>query len=146
MRVIFVRQFVHLATHFLSATGVKHVLAELLDSDEPVVDTQVELLFAFLLERVRDVVLVIPGLLPVTVPVGSPFLYVVVRNREEIHGVLDKFLVLLCSVARSARTCSRRCRRPSMIDIPCTVLWVPYRVIHTIRCSHVYESFLLILD
>ena len=21
-----------------------------------------------------------------------------------------------------------------MIDIPCTVLWVPYRVVHTIRC------------
>ena len=100
MRVVFVRQFVHLATHFLSATGVKHVLAELLVSDEPVVDTQVELLFAFLLERIRDVVLVIPWLLPVTVLVGSPFLFVVVGNREEIHGVLDKFLVLRCSVSQ----------------------------------------------
>ena len=99
--MVFVRQFVHLATHFLRATGVKHVLAELLVSDEPVVvDTQVVLLLAFLLERVRDVVLVIPWLLPVTVPVGSPFLYVVVGNREEIHGVLDKFLVLLCSVSQ----------------------------------------------
>ena len=63
-------------------------------------DTQVELLFAFLVKRVRDVVLVIPWLLPVTVPVGSPFLYVVIGNREEIHGVLDKFLVLLRSVAQ----------------------------------------------
>ena len=100
MRVVFVRQFVHLATHFLSATGVKHVLAELLVSYEPVVDTQVELLFALLLERIGDVVLAVPWLLPVTVPVGSPFLYVVVRNREEIHSVLDKFLVLLCSVSQ----------------------------------------------
>ena len=99
MRVVFVRQFVHLTTHFFSATDVKHVLAELLVSDEPVVDTQVELL-AFLLERIRDVVLVIPWLLPLTVPVGSPFLYVVIRNREEIHGVLDKFLFLLHSVAQ----------------------------------------------
>ena len=74
MRVVFVRQVVHLATHFLSATGVKHVLAELLVADEPVVDTQEELLLAFLLERIRDVVLVIPWLLPITVPVGSPFL------------------------------------------------------------------------
>ena len=98
--MVFVRQFVHLAIHFLSATGVKHVLAELLVSYEPVVDTQVELLLAFLLERVRDVVLVILWLLPVTVPVVSPFLYVVVGNREEIHGVLDKFLVLLCSVSQ----------------------------------------------
>ena len=94
MRVVFVCQFVHLATHFLGATGVKHVLAELLVSDERVVDTQVELLFAFLLKRVRDCVLVIPWLLPVTVPVGSPFLNVVIGHREEIHGVLDKFLVL----------------------------------------------------
>ena len=62
-------------------------------------DTQVELL-AFLLERIRDVVLVIPWLLPVPVPVVSPFLYVVIGNREEIHGVLDKFLVLLCSVSQ----------------------------------------------
>ena len=61
-------------------------------------DTQEVLLLAFLLERLRDEVLVIPWLLPVTVPVGSPFLYVVIRNREEIHGVLDELLVLLCSV------------------------------------------------
>ena len=100
MRVVFVRQFVHLTTHFFSATDVKHVLAELLVSDEPVVDTQVELFLAFLLERVRDEILVIPWLFPVTVPVGSPFLYVVIRNREEIHGVLDEFLVLLCSVSQ----------------------------------------------
>ena len=96
VRVVFVRQFVHLTTNFFSATDVKHVLAELLVSDEPVVDTQVELL-ASLLERIRDVVHLIPWLLPVTVPVGSPFLYVVIRNREEIHSALDKFLVLLCS-------------------------------------------------
>ena len=58
-------------------------------------DTQEELLLAFLLERIRDEVLVIPWLLPVTVPVGSPFLYVEIRNRKEIHCVLNKFLILL---------------------------------------------------
>ena len=100
MRVVFVRQFVHLTTHLFSATDVKHVLAELLVSDKPVLDTQVELLLAFLLERIRDVVLVIPWLLPVTVPVGSPFLCEVVGNREEIHGAQDKFLVLLCSISQ----------------------------------------------
>ena len=100
VRVVFVRQCVHLTTYFFSATDVKHVLAELLIADEPVMNTQVELLLAFLLERIRDVVLVIPWLLPVTVPVGSPFLYVVIVNREEIHGVLDKFLVLLRSVSQ----------------------------------------------
>ena len=32
-----------------------------------------------------------------------------------------------------------------MIDILCTVLWVPYRVVHTIRRSQLHESFLLTL-
>ena len=100
VRVVFVRQFVHLRTHYFSATDVKHVLAELLVSDEPVVNTQVELLLALLLERIRDEVLVIPWLPPVTVPVESPFLYVVIKNREEIHGVLDNFSVLLRSAFR----------------------------------------------
>ena len=98
--MVFVRQFVHLTTHFFIATDVKHILAELFVADEPVVDTQEILLLASLLERICDVILVIPRLLPVTVPVGSPFLYVVIGNREEIHGVLDKFLVLLRSVSQ----------------------------------------------
>ena len=96
MRVVFVRQFDHLATHFFCATSVKHVFVELLVSYEPVVDTQVELLFALLLDRI----LAVPWLLPVTVPVESSFVYVVVRNRTEIHCVLNEFLVLLCSVSQ----------------------------------------------
>ena len=62
--------------------------------------TQEVLLLAFLLERIRDVVLVIPWLLSVKVPVGSPFLDVVSGNREEIESVLDEFLVLLLSVSQ----------------------------------------------
>ena len=100
VRVVFVRQFVHLTTYFFIAVNVKHVLAELLVADEPVVNIQELFLLAFLLERVRDVVLVIPWLLPVTVPVGSPFLDVVIGNREEVHGVVDKFLLLLRSVSQ----------------------------------------------
>ena len=33
-----------------------------------------------------------------------------------------------------------------MINIPCTAFWVPCRVIRTIRCSQLHESFVLILD
>ena len=55
-------------------------------------DTPVELFLAFLLERIRDVVLVIPWLLPITVPVGSPFLYVVVGTRERSMMYWTKFL------------------------------------------------------
>ena len=75
MRVVFVRQVVHLATTFLSSTGVKHVLAKLFVSYESVVDTEEILLFALLLERIGDVVFSVPWLLPVTVPMGSPFFF-----------------------------------------------------------------------
>ena len=98
--VVFVRKVIHLATNFFSSTVVNHVLAELFVSCESVVDTQVVLLFALLLERIVDVVLSVPWLLPVTVPMGSPFLYVVVRNRKEIHCVLNKFLILLRSFSQ----------------------------------------------
>ena len=104
VRVVIARQFVYLTTFFFTATQFNYVLAELLITDEPVVNTQVELLLAFLLERIRGDVLVIPLPLPVTVPVVSPFLYVVIKNREEIHGVLDKFLVLLRSVPQKGPT------------------------------------------
>ena len=100
VRVVFVRQFVHLTTYFFITANVKHILAELLIADEPVVNTQEISLLAFLLERFRDEVLVIPWLLPVTVPVGSPFLDVVVGNRKEVKSVLDEFLVFIRSVSQ----------------------------------------------
>ena len=100
MRVVFVRQFVHLTTYFFTATQFNHVLAESLITDEPVVNTEEISLFTFLLERIRDEVLVIPLLLPVAVPVASPFLDVVIGNREEIESVLDEFLVLLRSISQ----------------------------------------------
>ena len=49
-----------------------------------------------------DVVFSVPWLLPVTVPVVSSFF--VVRNRKEIHRVLNEFLVLLHSVAQEVST------------------------------------------
>ena len=63
-------------------------------------NTQEISLLAFLLERICDVVLGVPFLLPVTVAVGSPFLDVVIGNREEIESVLDEFLVLLRSISQ----------------------------------------------
>ena len=104
MRVVFVRQVVHLATNFLSSTGVKHVLSELFVSYESVVDTQDILLFALLLERIGDVISPVPWLLPVTVPVGLPFRYVVDGNREKIHCVLNEFLIFLSSFSQEVPT------------------------------------------
>ena len=100
MRVIFVRHFVHLKNHFSSATHFDHSLSELLVTVEPVVDTREIILPAFLLERTRDEVLVIPWLLPSAVPVGSPFLDVVIGNRKEVKSELDEFLVLLRSISQ----------------------------------------------
>ena len=91
-------------------------------------------LLAFLLELIRDEVLVITRLLPVAVPVGSPFLDVVIGNRKEVKSVLDESLVVFRSISQEVRTCSKQCRRPSTTDILCTVLWVPHRVVHTVRC------------
>ena len=69
----------------LIATHFDHGLSESCITDETIVNAQEFSLLAFLFELIRDVVLVIPRLLPETVPVGSPFLDVVIGNREEIE-------------------------------------------------------------
>ena len=97
MGMIFVRQVIHLPTKFFGSTNFNHIPAEFVISNESIVDNQEVPLLALLFELVGDVVLFGPWLLPVTVSVGSPFLYMVIKNREEAHRVLDKFLILLCS-------------------------------------------------
>ena len=106
VRVIFARQFVHFTTDFFTATQFNHVLVESFITDEPVVNTQEISLLAFLLERNRDEVLVIPLLLPVAVPVGSPFLDVVIGNRKEVKSVLDESLVLFLSILQEVPACA----------------------------------------
>ena len=93
-----------------------------------------------------DVVFSVPWLLPVTMPVGSPFLYLIVRNRKEIHCVLNEFLILLCSFSQEVHARAVDDVDVSMINILCTAFCVPCRVIRTIRCSQLHESFVLILD
>ena len=80
--VILVRQFVHLTNHFFSATQFDHGLSESCITDETIVNAQEFSFLAFLLERIRDEVLVIPFFLPVVVTVGSTFPDVVVGNRK----------------------------------------------------------------
>ena len=95
--MIFVRKIIHLATKIFGSTIFNHIPAEFVISYTSIVDTLVVLLLALLLELTGDVVLSVSWLLPVTVPVRSSFLYAEVRNRKEVHRVLDKFLVLLRS-------------------------------------------------
>ena len=63
-------------------------------------NTQEISLFAFLLELIRDEVLVIPFFLPITVAVGSPFLDVVIGNRKEVKSGLEVFVVLFRSASQ----------------------------------------------
>ena len=97
--MIFVRQIIHLSAKFCGSTNLNHSTAELFISFKSVMDTLEELLLA-LLQKVGDVVLLVSWLLPVTVPVRSPFLDVVVRNGEEVHRVLHEFLILLTSFSQ----------------------------------------------
>ena len=86
VRVVFVRQFVHLANHFFSATHFDHGLLESCITDETIVNAQEFSFLAFLFELIRDEVLVIPFFLPVAVTVGSTFPDVVVGNRKEVKN------------------------------------------------------------
>ena len=99
MGMIFFRKIIHLATKIFGSTNFNHILAEFVISYKSIVDTLEVLLFALLLELTGDVVFFVSWLLPV-VPVMSPFLYIVVRNRKEVHRVLDEFLILLCSFSQ----------------------------------------------
>ena len=140
--MIFVRKIIHLATKIFGSTNFNHIPAKFVISYKSIVDTLVVLLFALLLELMGDVVFLVSWLLPVTVPVRSPFLYIVVRNGKEVHRVLDEFLIFLYSFTQEVPAC--QC--PSMINILCTAFWVPSLVIHIIRCPQHPESFVLILD
>ena len=98
--IIFVRKIIHLATNIFGSTHFNHILAEFVISYKSIVDTLVVLVFAHLLELMGDVAFLVSWLLPVTVPVRSPFLYVVVRTRKEVHRILHEFHILLCSFSQ----------------------------------------------
>ena len=99
MGMIFVRKIIHLATKIFYSTNFNHSTAEFFISYESIMDALEELL-ALLLQLVGNVVFLVSWLLPVTVPVRSPFLYIVVRNGQEVHRVLDEFLILLSSFSQ----------------------------------------------
>ena len=94
VRVVLVRQFVHLTNHFFSATRFNHGLSESCITDEPIVNAQ-ELSFVTLPpEPIRSVVFLITFFLSVSVTVWSALPDVIVRDREEIKNRLDVLLVL----------------------------------------------------
>ena len=86
MCVVLVRQLVHLANHFFSATQFDHGLSESCITSELIVNAQEFSFLTFLLELIRSVILLIPFFLSVSVTVWSTFPDVEVRNREEIKN------------------------------------------------------------
>ena len=86
VRLVLVRQFVHLANHFFSATHFDHGISESCITDELIVSAQEFSFLAFLLELIRSVILLIPFFLPVSVTVWSTFPDVVVVNRKEVKN------------------------------------------------------------
>ena len=71
--VVLVRQFVHLANHFFSATQFDHGLSEPCITNEPIVNAQELSFLTFLLELIRSVILLITFFLSVSVTVWSTF-------------------------------------------------------------------------
>ena len=92
--VILVRQFVHLANHFFSATHFDHGLSESCITNEPIVNAQEFSFLTLLFELICSVVFLITFFLSVPVTVWSALPDVKVRDREEIKNGLDVLLVL----------------------------------------------------
>ena len=93
MGVVFVRQLVHLANHFFSATQFDHALSKTCITNEPIVNVQLSS-FPTLLELICSVVFLITFFLSVPMTVWSALPDVQVRNREEVKNRHDVLLVL----------------------------------------------------
>ena len=98
--VVFVRQFVHLANHFFSATQFQHGFSEPCITNKSIVNVQESFLPTLLLELICSVVFLITFFLPVPVTVWPTLPDVKVRDREEIKNGLDVLLVFCCVISQ----------------------------------------------
>ena len=135
VKVVFVRQFVHLADHFFCTIQVHHGFSEPCITNKSIVNVQVSSFLALLLELICSVIFSITLFLSVLVTVWSAFPDVKVRDREEIKNGFDVLLVFLSyHLVRSARTCSRQCQRPNTRGMLCIVLLAQHRVSRIVQC------------
>ena len=100
MGVVFVRQFVHLANHFFSATQFEHGFSEPCITDKSIVNVLVLFLSTLLLELICSVEFFATFFLPVPVTVWSALPDLKVRDGEEIKNGLDVLLVVCCVISQ----------------------------------------------
>ena len=100
MGVVFVRQSVHLADHFFSATQLDHRLSEQRVTDKSIVNVFVLFLLTALLKMFFRVVFFTTFFLPVPVTMWPALPDVEVRDSEEIQHGLDVLLVLCCIISQ----------------------------------------------
>ena len=127
MGVVFVRQSVHLADHFFSATQFEHSLSEPCITDKSIVNVLVFSSYALLLELICRVVFFTTFFLPVPVTVWPALPDVKVRDREEIQHGLDVLLVFCVIISQEVR--------PNTSDMLCIVLLAPHRLSRIVQCS-----------
>ena len=98
--VVFVRQFVHLADHFFSATQFQHGFSEPCITNKSIVNVQESFLPTLLLELICSMIFSSTFFLPVPVTVWSALPDVKNRDREEIKNGLDVLLVFCCIISQ----------------------------------------------
>ena len=84
--VVLVRQFVHFADHFFSATQFQHGFSELCMTSKSIVNAQESSFLTLLLEVICSVVFLITFFLSIPVTVWSALPDVNVRNRKEVKN------------------------------------------------------------
>ena len=104
--MIVVRKSIHLSTNIFVSIIFNHSIAELFISYKSVMDTLEEPLLALLFQLIGDVIFPVSRLFTVSVSVTSSFLYDVVGNWKEVHGVLDQFLIFLSSFTQEVSVCA----------------------------------------
>ena len=97
--VVLVRQFVHLADHFFSATQFQHGFSEPCITNKSIVNAQELSFLTLLLGLICSMVFLITFFLSVPVTVWSALPDLKVRDREKIKNGLDVLLVLCCVIS-----------------------------------------------
>ena len=135
MTVVFACKSVHFKDDFFRATQLDHRLSERRVTDKSIVNVFVLFLSTPLWKLFCRVEFFATFFLPVPVTVWSALPDVKVWDGEEIQHGRDVLLVFCCIIARSVRTCSRRCQRPNTSGMICTVISAPRRLSRIVPSS-----------